>query len=317
MSSRAKPSFSVVVPTFDRAHVLRRAVRSVLRQEHRDFELLIVDDGSTDGTAEVVAELDDPRIRFLRQEHRGVSAARNLGISEAGGELVTFLDSDDEAAPGWLATFTGIFADRDVGVAAVGALVIRHADDGGELEREVLSPRRLGPLYGDRELSYTAGTLATRLDLLRSAGGYADPLRFAENAEMAMRLVPACLERGLEVVAVDRPLVTYHRNPAAWIDSRRAFESQRSGAEYILERHGDRMRALSPEGYANYRGVAAVNAARLGDTAAARRHLVAAIRADPRRWQSYVRLLLTLVPPLAVRYWTRHETAGAAPGGAP
>lgn len=313
----SRPLFTVIVPTYDRADVLGRAMESVLSQELGDFELIVVDDGSTDGTPELLARLKDPRIRCFRQENRGVSAARNLGLAHARGATVTFLDSDDEAAPEWLSTFARLLDDPAVGIATAGALAIRLGEDGTELDREVLLPRPLGPLYGKQRLRFTAGTLAARRELLGEIGGYAQSMRFAENAEMAMRLVPACLERGMEVRAVDRPLVTYHRSASAWTTSPEAFESMRSGAEYILERHGDKLRHEAPWMYANYRNVAAVNAARLRDPKAARRHLLAAIRAQPRRWRSYLRLGLSFVPPLATRYWTRHGTDGADMGDAP
>ena len=93
------PAISVVIPTFNRAHVLERAIDSVLMQDFRDFELIIVDDGSRDCTKELletVANREGERVRCLFQENRGVSSARNLGIRASLGEWVAFLDSDDE-----------------------------------------------------------------------------------------------------------------------------------------------------------------------------------------------------------------------------
>jgi glycosyltransferase involved in cell wall biosynthesis len=95
----------VIIPTFNRAHLLPRAIQSVLVQEHAALELIIVDDGSTDSTEEVVASYraTDPRIRYIRQENSGAPVARNRGVAEALGEWVAFQDSDDEWAPGFLA----------------------------------------------------------------------------------------------------------------------------------------------------------------------------------------------------------------------
>lgn len=88
---------SVIIPTFNRARTLPRAVRSVLNQSYAELELLIMDDGSTDDTAELVAAIGDPRIRYVRLEgNRGASRARNAGLRLARGEFIAFQDSDDE-----------------------------------------------------------------------------------------------------------------------------------------------------------------------------------------------------------------------------
>ncbi|WP_319779132.1 glycosyltransferase family A protein [Maridesulfovibrio sp.] len=93
------PKVSVIIPTYNRAAQICRAVDSVLAQTFNDFECMVVDDGSTDDTAERLADYADPRLRVFRQENMGVSAARNNGIARSGGDLIALLDSDDE----WLA----------------------------------------------------------------------------------------------------------------------------------------------------------------------------------------------------------------------
>lgn len=101
----APPAVSVVIPTYDRAAVLPRAIDSVLGQTVEDLELLVVDDGSTDRAPDVVAGYADDRVRCLRHEqNRGASAARNSGIEAASGDYVAFLDSDDEWLAGKLET---------------------------------------------------------------------------------------------------------------------------------------------------------------------------------------------------------------------
>ena len=103
MNLRADPpQVSVIIPTYNRAGCLREAVDSVLFQEFRGFELIVVDDGSTDGTSQLLRKYGGS-IRVLRQENRGVSAARNAGIAASRGELIAFLDSDDIWLSGKLA----------------------------------------------------------------------------------------------------------------------------------------------------------------------------------------------------------------------
>lgn len=92
------PAVSVIIPAFNRAHCVAHAVESVLAQTFQDVEIIAVDDGSTDGTAEVLEKFGD-RVRLIRQKNRGVSGARNTGVKAARGEWIAFLDSDDRWHP--------------------------------------------------------------------------------------------------------------------------------------------------------------------------------------------------------------------------
>ena len=94
-------SVSVIIPSYNRADDVQRAVRSALLQSHTPLEILVVDDGSTDRTAEVVRAMSAP-VRYLPKPNGGVSSARNLGMREARGDVFALLDSDDQWAPDWL-----------------------------------------------------------------------------------------------------------------------------------------------------------------------------------------------------------------------
>lgn len=91
---KKEPLVSVIIPTYNRGWIIREAIDSVLTQDYRDFELIVIDDGSTDNTREILNAYRGS-IKFFHQVNKGVSAARNRGISEASGDLIAFLDSDD------------------------------------------------------------------------------------------------------------------------------------------------------------------------------------------------------------------------------
>ena len=90
-----EPFFSVVIPTYNRAHLIKETIESVQKQTFSDWELIIVDDGSTDDTKSVVKSVDDKRIQYVFQENAERSVARNNGFRHAKGQYICFLDSDD------------------------------------------------------------------------------------------------------------------------------------------------------------------------------------------------------------------------------
>ena len=98
----SKPFFSIVIPTYNRAHLIGNTIQSLLAQTFTDFEIIVVDDGSTDDTEKLIGEMDDVRIRYYKKTNGGVSSARNYGITYCQGEFVNFFDSDDLAYPNHL-----------------------------------------------------------------------------------------------------------------------------------------------------------------------------------------------------------------------
>ena len=120
------PLVSVIIPTFNRGEWLREAIASVLAQTHPRLEVIVVDDGSRDHTAAVVCAFG-ARLTYIRQDHAGVSAARNRGVAAAHGEFIAFLDSDDMWQPPKVAAQVALFAQqREIQACYTDEIWIRH-----------------------------------------------------------------------------------------------------------------------------------------------------------------------------------------------
>jgi glycosyltransferase involved in cell wall biosynthesis len=120
------PFVTAVIPTHDRAGRVGGAVSSALAQTWTDLEVVVVDDGSSDETQEILRAIRDPRLRVLRQDNRGVSAARNLGVAAARGELIALLDSDDRWLPDKLALQVPFLLERGLEICQTEETWFRH-----------------------------------------------------------------------------------------------------------------------------------------------------------------------------------------------
>ena len=121
-----EPFFSVIIPTYNRAAFVVNAIQSVINQVFSDWELIVVDDGSTDHTKEVVTVLNDERIRYVYQQNAERSAARNNGIRHARGKFICFLDSDDVYLPNHLECFYKLISEKNEAEAMYVANVARN-----------------------------------------------------------------------------------------------------------------------------------------------------------------------------------------------
>lgn len=248
------PLISVIVPTRDRAGVLVRAIDSVLAQTHAHLELLVVDDGSTDDTAAVVAAYDDERLRYLPQANAGVSRARNRGLEEARGALVAYLDSDNAWVPEFLEVM-GAFLDAE-GLRAGYAGIELHTADGIEyrglpLDREALAERNyidLNTVVHERGLADEVGGFDEGLRrvvdwdlLLRMAGvvelGYAPFVgaRYDAGDERDDRIT-AVESIGYRHVVRQRHLVDLDAAPGPVRDRTSVLVATRTGDEAVLAR---------------------------------------------------------------------------------
>jgi glycosyltransferase involved in cell wall biosynthesis len=190
---RAAPFFSVVMPLFNKATYIRRSLDSVLAQQFVDFELVVVDDGSTDSSPSIVASYTDPRIRLIRQPNGGVSAARNRGIAEARGQWIAFLDADDE----YLAQFLQRVFDCANQFAGAGCIYARAAWMRDQTQLNLPQDLIHEPtIFADylRFVVYQKGyeicssAVAVRRDVFTKAGNFPVGIKIGEDSDLWLRV---------------------------------------------------------------------------------------------------------------------------------
>lgn len=196
-----RPDVSVIIPVYNKKPFVARAIRSVLAQTHGNFELLVVDDGSTDGSAgEAGAFLADARVRVIQQANAGEGAARNRGWREARAGLCAFLDADDEFLPPHLERLIAL-AQRCPEAGLLGAAYLNRLPDGREVLRSVAGVE--AGLFRDyfrtaRDCGFppvNASSVAARREILATVGGFREGLPVGADLEFwaraALRLAVA------------------------------------------------------------------------------------------------------------------------------
>ena len=168
------PLFSVIIPAYNAATVLPRSLASVSRQTFDDFEVVVVDDGSTDETTSVAESFgNEVSLRCVHQDNGGAATARNAGAAAAQGRYFLFLDADDEAEPEWLERLADCTAHAHPQVICCG---LRVAQDSISSAGTVRRPRDLGPAFFGYRGLFLPGTYAIRRELFEAIGGFVDGL---------------------------------------------------------------------------------------------------------------------------------------------
>jgi hypothetical protein len=224
------PFFSIVIPTYNRASLLAEALESVFAQEFTGYEVLVVDDGSTDETQQRL-ERYAGRVRVLRQENQGQGAARNLGIQQAAGEYVVFLDSDDVWFPWTLGTYhqaLGMYGGPSVVMGTPKAF--RSPEELVGVRGGPLRAHAFADYFASAEEPFvrTACILAVRTEALRRVGGFTTLRILSEDHDLLYRLG---VEPGF--IWVEAPLVAGYRQHGG--SSSRELERGYEGLCHQLE----------------------------------------------------------------------------------
>jgi len=213
--------FSVIIPVYNGEKEIGKTIRSILNQSFQDWELIVVDDGSTDETQKtLVSYLEDKRIKYVKQENQGVAAARNHGALEAQGILLVFLDSDDELAPDSLREYNNIY-NNEIGLISTGFLI---------------NGKPVLPQYNKKisqfRFSVAAGSFCIKKKLFSNILGYDENLKQSENWEMIARALEECERKCLKVVYSNSCNLLYHHQKNAAKTMER--DRHRAEATYYL-----------------------------------------------------------------------------------
>jgi glycosyltransferase involved in cell wall biosynthesis len=217
------PKVSVIIPTYNRAASVRKAIESVLAQTVTDLEVIVVDDGSSDGTGNILRQVFGDRIRYYAQANQGVSVARNKGLAEARGGWVAFLDSDDlweEEKLEWQFKALERFGP-ECGACYTDTRLFNHPETRTLFQMAVQGYRHAGTMGVNTEvlevlvrpggagMVVCISSLLARADAVRRTGGFDPNLGFYADSEFMFRLAVT-----VGFCYVNRPLVWFDRSPA-------------------------------------------------------------------------------------------------------
>ena len=280
------PSVSIILPTYNRAHLLPRAILSILNQTHQDFELIIIDDASTDATTEVVAAFDDPRIRYIRhQSNQGAAAARNTGIKASRGAYIAFQDSDDEWLPHKLERQLHALTQSpsEVGVVYSSFWLVRGNERitlPSRIRKWVsLLPSKIRRLEGDIHQALSRGNfITTQVALVRrtcfeAVGLFDERLSRFQDWELWLRIA-----KHYHFQYIDEPLVLAYATPGSLSSDRAACIE---ALDIILQKHHHEAAEENKELFAHYLNAMGDILFQNGDRERGQSHLFRSVKTSP------------------------------------
>lgn len=228
------PRFSVVIPCFNAEDTIAETIESLLAQTEQDWEALIIDDGSSDDTRLIAASMAgiDMRFRLMKNDGVGPSAARNMALAEADGEIIAFLDADDTWHPEKLEMLDAFFEDQNAD-ACFGRVIQADGRTVGTLTGPFEGTLTLQALFAENPVC-TMSNLAIRLESFLASGGFNAEITHNADLEWLVRLIGD----GAKVVGIDAPLVTYRSTGAGLSSDIEGMKAGRAMALISAARYG-------------------------------------------------------------------------------
>lgn len=281
------PFFSVIIPSYNRATILPRAIESILKQTFTDWELIIVDDGSIDTTKELVSSYKDSRIQYVFQKNKGVCAARNNGSTVSKGSFLCFLDSDDYVTEDWLSDFYSL-NDKYYHLLFCNMKLIKLNQ---EVDLISISNRnKEGKYFGK-----IPGSWIIRKEIFFELGLFDENIRFGENTEFFFRINKENLLSGF----IDKYNFFYcESNDGGSKNLKNKIESNL----YIIDKHPDYFK-IHPHVLRLYYQNIAVAYSKLGMFDFSRKYFWVAYKVNILKIDTLTRLGISFFPILAKKKW--------------
>jgi glycosyltransferase involved in cell wall biosynthesis len=295
---KKNPTVSVIIPTYNRANLIEKAIESVLNQAYQDFEIIVVDDGSTDNTGEIIRGFKDKRVKYIKKykKNKGSSVARNIGIKVARGKYIAFLDSDDEWLPEKLDKQIEVLQSESPEVGVVYSNLL-YIDENGKNMSKFRNPKKEGYIYEDllcKNYVGTDSTLLIRKECFHRVGLFDDLLNTQQDWDMWIRIA-----KYYRFALIKVPLVKYrlHSNQIS-----RNLELKIITANRILVKYANELekrRAVHSKHYF-YIGI---RFCRIGKTKVGRRYLLKATSLYPFCIMYYICMFVSLFGPKCFIYF--------------
>lgn len=275
---------SIITPTYNRALLVQQTIQSIMKQRYTNWELILVDDGSTDNTEKAIQPyLADTRIRYIKKHNSGQADSLNEGAKLAQGDFITFLDSDDEAYPNWLEVAAENIRDT-TGILCVGAM--RKFPDGCLIKEGMGTYRFFGKTF---HLKFTCGSLFIKREIFNGIKGYDASLRSNIQTDLGYRLLAWLQRSALQAVVVEAYLVQINVHEGERI--RTNWNRRREGGIQFIKKHYGFIYENDRKEIANIYSSIAFSSYKLRKRVESVAFLFKAIRHNPLRWINYMRVL--------------------------
>ena len=277
--------FSVITVTYNRAYLIERTIQSVLNQTFSDFEYIIVDDGSTDNTAEIIEKYQSVfPIKYIRKENTGSGHTRNVSVGYAEGEFITFLDSDDDCLPDWLQTVAREI-NAETGIVCNGAIRVV-----GDNKKRILElPYEINAYGKKQHVKFTCGSLFIRRQIFLDLGGYDLTMPTGLQSELGYRILEYLQHTPLKIVSIPKALVNIYVHDGPRL--RTNWDRLSKTCLVFVNKHFQYFRKWDRKQLSNNYAVIAYYNYRNHDRKNAIFFIVKAIRYKPWRVSNYVRMV--------------------------